>query len=64
MVLTYLSVFFLIDERYDSIALIIPAENSDLSGISSLMKSFSNLPISVPGLSGSEINGYLYNDHL
>ncbi len=55
MVLTYLSVFFLIDERYDSTALIIPAENSDLSGISSLMKSFSNLPISIPGLSGSEI---------
>ena len=54
MVLTYLSVFFLIDERYDSTALIIPAENSDLSGISSLMKSFSNLPISIPGLSGSE----------
>ena len=54
VVVVYLSIFFLIDERYDSSALIIPAENTDVSGISSLVKSFSKLPVSIPGLSGSE----------
>ena len=54
IVVVYLSIFFLIDERYDSSALIIPAENTDVSGISSLVKSFSKLPVSIPGLSGSE----------
>ena len=60
LVITYLSVYFLIDEKFDSTSLIIPAENSDLSGISSLMKSFSNLPISIPGLNGSESSTDIY----
>ena len=60
LVVVYLSIFFLIDERYDSTSLIIPAENSDLSGISSLMKSFSKLPVSIPGLSSSETSTDIY----
>lgn len=43
-----------VPEKFDSTALIIPAEGNDVTGISSVMKSFSNLPISIPGLSGSE----------
>lgn len=57
---TYLSVYFFVGERFDSTSLIIPAENSDMSGISSIMKSFSNLPISIPGLSGSESTTDIY----
>jgi tyrosine-protein kinase Etk/Wzc len=60
LILSYLAVYFFIDERYDSSSLIIPAENSDLTGISSLMKSFSNLPISIPGISGSESTTDIY----
>lgn len=60
LLVTYLSIYFFIDEKYDSTALIIPAENSDISGISSIMKSFSNLPVSIPGLSGSESTTDIY----
>lgn len=54
LVLSYLYIFFFVPEKFDSTALIIPAEGNDVTGISSVMKSFSNLPISIPGLSGSE----------
>jgi capsule polysaccharide export protein KpsE/RkpR len=54
LIIGYLAIFFLIDEKFDSTALIIPAEGGDVTGISSIMKSFTNLPINVPGLSGSK----------
>ncbi len=60
LIIGYLSVYFFIDEKYDSTALIIPAEGGDISGISSLVKSFSNLPISVPGLSRSKSSTDIY----
>ena len=54
LIIGYLVIFFFIDEKYDSTALIIPAEGGDVTGISSIMKSFTNLPINVPGLSSSK----------
>jgi capsule polysaccharide export protein KpsE/RkpR len=60
LIIGYLLIFFLIDEKYDSTALIIPAEGGDVTGISSIMKSFTNLPISVPGLSGNKETTDIY----
>jgi len=60
LIIGYLAIFFLIDEKFDSTALIIPAEGGDVTGISSIMKSFTNLPINVPGLSGSKGSTDIY----
>lgn len=60
LIIGYLSIYFLVDEKFDSTALIIPAEGGDVTGISSIMKSFSNLPISVPGLSRSKETTDIY----
>jgi len=60
MIFSYLTIYFLVEEKFDSIGVIIPAESNDMSGISSLMKSFSNLPISIPGLSSAESTTDIY----
>ncbi|RPI75657.1 MAG: hypothetical protein EHM47_02040 [Ignavibacteriales bacterium] len=56
-VLTYLLVFFLIEEQFDASATIIPIEESSLGGISSFLK---DLPVEIPGggFSNSEMNIY------
>ncbi|MFC2082238.1 GumC family protein [Bacteroidota bacterium] len=51
MVVSYLSIYFFIDEQFDSRALIVAAEDEQAGMISSLMKSFSDLPVSIPGIS-------------
>jgi len=60
MIFSYLTIYFLVEEKFDSIGVIIPAESNDMSGISTLMKSFSNLPISIPGLSSAESTTDIY----
>ncbi|MFA7228532.1 MAG: Wzz/FepE/Etk N-terminal domain-containing protein [Melioribacteraceae bacterium] len=52
-VITYLGIYFLIRPQFDSTALIVPSEQDQMGGISSLIKSFSNLPVSIPGLKKS-----------
>ena len=57
-VLTYLGIYFLIPPQYDATAVIVPSEQDQMGGITSLLKSFSNLPVSIPGLkksSGTDI---------
>ena len=50
MVIAYLTIYFFVDEQFESTALVITSENSSSSGLGSLMKSFSNLPISISGI--------------
>ncbi|MCX6173162.1 MAG: Wzz/FepE/Etk N-terminal domain-containing protein [Ignavibacteriales bacterium] len=52
-VLSYLGVYFLIPPQYDATAVIVPSEQDQMGGITSLLKSFSNLPVSIPGLKKS-----------
>lgn len=52
-VLSYVGIYFLIPPRYDATAIIVPSEQDQIGGISSLLKSFSNLPVSIPGLKKS-----------
>ena len=51
LICSYLAIYFLITPKFDSKALIISSNNSDVGGISSLIRSFSDLPISIPGFS-------------
>jgi len=53
MILTYLAVYFFIDEEYDSTSLVIPSDDNSLSGISGLMKNIKNLPLGLGGSSNS-----------
>jgi len=48
--ISYLGIYFFIDEEYESTATILPAEDKSLGGVSALMKSLSSLPV---GLSAS-----------
>lgn len=52
-VLSYLGIYFLIPPQYDATAVIVPSEQDQMGGIGSLLKSFSNLPVSIPGLKKS-----------
>ena len=52
-VLSYLGIYFLISPQYDATAVIVPSEQDQMGGISSLLKSFSNLPVNIPGLKKS-----------
>jgi len=47
---SYLSIYFFIPAQYDSVSLIVNSESDQMGGITSLMKSFSNLPVNIPGL--------------
>ncbi len=53
LVLSYLIIFFFVPSKYDSTALIIPSEQDQVSSFSSLLKTFSNLPIGLGGLQQS-----------
>jgi capsule polysaccharide export protein KpsE/RkpR len=51
MIISYLLIYFFIPPKYDSSALIIPSKQEQLSGLSSVLRSFSSLPIGLGGLS-------------
>lgn len=46
-IVTYLGIYFFIKPQYDSTALLLPTQQEQLGGFSSLLKSFSNLPIGI-----------------
>jgi tyrosine-protein kinase Etk/Wzc len=48
--LSYLSIYLFIPAQYDSKSLIVMSESDQSGGLASLMKSFSSLPVSIPGL--------------
>lgn len=52
--LSYLIIFFFVKERFDSTALVIPSSQNSVGGISSLLSSFSNLPIDIGGVQTNE----------
>ena len=60
MIITYLAIFFLVDEQFDSSALLVPAEDTSLGGLAGLMGSFTaNLPFDIGGAGSSpEMNMY------
>ncbi len=50
LVSSYISIRFFVDEEFDSEALIVSVESDQLGGITSLLSSFSDLPIGIPGI--------------
>jgi len=57
-IITYLAIYFLIPARYDATAIILPSEQDQMSAVGSFLKSFSNLPVSIPGLKNSNNDIY------
>jgi len=59
MIVTYLAIYFLIDEQFDAEALIIPAGDESLGGISSLIGNLDvNLPFDLGATSSPEMDLY------
>lgn len=54
----YLGIYFFIPVKYDATAVILPSEQDQMSSFGSLLKSFSNLPVSIPGLKNSKSDIY------
>ena len=60
LVLSYLTIYFFVDEEYDSSGLIIPSNTSSLGSISGIMKNLKDLPLGLGGTTSSaETNLYL-----
>lgn len=56
-VLGYLSVYYLVDEKFESTAVVVPYESGKSAGVSSLLKNISGLPIGgLSNLGGSATN--------
>jgi len=54
-IITYFAIYFLIDEEFESKALIIPSDDTSPSGsISGIMKNLKDLPLGLGGVSKSE----------
>ena len=54
--LSYLAIYFFIDEEFESTALILPSEDAgSMAGISGIMKNLKDLPFGLGGSSKSEI---------
>lgn len=59
VILSYLSIYFFIPPEYDSISLIIPAQQDQFGGITSMLKNFGSLPLGLGGFSkNDEIDKY------
>jgi len=57
VILSYLTIFFFVQEQFDSTAMIIPSEQSSMGGIASLLGSMSDLPIDLAGIESSPSTG-------
>jgi uncharacterized protein involved in exopolysaccharide biosynthesis len=59
MIITYLGIYFLIEEQFDSSALLVPAEDTSIGGIAGLIGGFgANLPFDIGAGSSPEMNMY------
>lgn len=59
IILSYLSIYLFIPPEYDSTSLIIPAQQDQLGGITSMLKNFGSLPLGLGGFSkNDEIDKY------
>lgn len=54
LITSYLIIYYAVPEVYESTAIVLPLSDSQVSGISSLMKNLNNLPL---GLGGKSKNG-------
>jgi len=52
-VVSYLFIYFFIQEEFEAKSVIIPSDNQQISGLSSLMKNLGNLPLGLKGNSAS-----------
>ncbi len=59
-VISYFSIYFLIEKEYESSATIIPSENNSINSLTSLMKNFANLPLNM-GTANKTAEMDLYN---
>lgn len=57
---SYVLIYFVIEEQFESTAIIIPAEDEGVSGLSGMLKGLKGLPLNLGGSSSmkSEINRY------
>lgn len=59
ILLSYLSIYLFIPPEYDSTSLIIPAQQDQIGGITSMLKNFGSLPLGLGGFSqNDEIDKY------
>ena len=59
MIITYLGIYFLIEEQFDSSALLVPSEDASIGGITGLFGNFgANLPFDIGAGSSPEMNMY------
>ena len=59
MIVSYLAIYFLIEEQFDSSALLVPAEDESMGGIAGLIGNFgANLPFDMGAGSSPEMNMY------
>lgn len=60
LVISYLSIYFLVEEQYEATATIIPSDDDGVSGIGGMLKGLKNLPLNIGKSSSlqSEINRY------
>ena len=54
MIFSYLSIYFFIDEEYESTALIVPAQSGEMSGLLGAFKGLKNLPLDFGGSGGGD----------
>lgn len=59
-IIGYLTIYFLVDEQFDSTSVIIPAEDQGFAGISGLLGDLKNLPLDIGGGFTNEEMG-MYN---
>ncbi|MDR3665653.1 MAG: Wzz/FepE/Etk N-terminal domain-containing protein [Ignavibacteriaceae bacterium] len=59
-VVSYVAIYLFIPEKFDAQAVIIPSESQGVSGIASLIKNFSGLPLNMSGM-GKTSGVSLYN---
>lgn len=50
LIISYLLIYFFVEERFEAKAVIIPSEDDQLGSLSSMMKGLSNLPLGLGGL--------------
>ena len=59
MVVSYLAIYFLIEEQFDSYALLVPSEDESMGGIAGLIGNLgANLPFDIGASSSPEMNMY------
>ena len=59
-VISYLSIFFLIEKQYDSTATILPSQDQSLDNVTGLLKNIKGLPLELPNFS-SNTDVEMYN---